>query len=112
MSRWLLLTCCISVLGAIAYIEPTRAANAHVLGGSCARDRDCQLGMSCVFEADVMEGQCAATCNDSAACHEQFGSESVCVGADLCARTCTQDADCAQGSQCNAFNWCEVPAPK
>ena len=107
MSRWLLLICCVSVLGAITAIEPTRAVNARALGDACAIDRDCQRGLSCVYAPDVMEGQCAASCNDTASCHERFGTESVCLGADLCARTCAGDADCTHGSRCNQYNWCE-----
>jgi hypothetical protein len=107
MSRWLLLTCCLSVLGAITAIQPTRPAGARALGGACAIDRDCQLGLSCVFVPEVMEGQCATSCNDTEACQEQFGSESMCLGADLCARTCKEDKDCAAGSRCNQYGWCE-----
>jgi hypothetical protein len=107
MSRWLLFACCFSVLGAIASIQPTRAANARPLGGHCVIDRDCQQGLSCAFTPDVMEGQCAAACNETSACQERFGKESVCLGADLCARTCKADAECATGSHCNVYGWCE-----
>ena len=109
MSRWLLLVCCVSVLGAVSSFETTRAPDAQPLGGPCVRDHECQLGLSCVFTPGVMEGQCTASCNETAACTERFGSKSMCLGADLCARTCHGDADCAQGSRCNAYGWCEAP---
>ena len=107
MSRWLLLASCLLVLSAVAYSEPRRAPNAHTLGGDCVSDRQCQLGLSCTYVADVIEGQCAAACNSTAACQTRFGSESVCLGADVCARTCAADRDCPSASRCNAFGWCE-----
>jgi len=107
MSRWLLVSCCVLVLSAIAYIEPTRAHDAKPLGGHCDSDRDCQLGLDCMFVAGVIEGQCSATCNSTASCQERFGSESMCLGADVCTRTCGNDAGCAAGGSCNAYGWCE-----
>jgi hypothetical protein len=55
-----------------------------------------------------MEGQCSAFCNSSATCTEEFGSASMCVAADLCARTCHTQHDCPEGSGCNAFGWCDA----
>jgi hypothetical protein len=107
MNRWLLVSCCALVLTAIAYIEPTRAHDAKALGGDCASDRDCQLGLSCLHIAGVLEGQCSATCNATASCQERFGGESMCLGADVCARTCGNDAGCSTGGSCNAYGWCE-----
>ena len=107
MSRWLLIGCCALVLIAMAYIEPTRAHDAKPLGGRCDSDRDCQADLSCVYVSGVIEGQCSATCNSTAACQERFGSHSVCLGADVCARTCGNDAGCAPGGSCNAYGWCE-----
>lgn len=109
MSRWLLLSCCLVVLSAIAYIGPTRAHDARGLSGKCASDRDCQQGLSCTFDSGVLEGQCAASCNATASCHERFGSQSVCLGVDLCARSCSKDAECPTGTACNAYHWCESP---
>lgn len=109
MSRWLLPSCCLLVLGAITYMEPRRAPNAHPLGGACISDRQCQLGLSCSYVPQVMEGQCAAPCNSTPACQEHFGSESVCLGADVCARTCRTGTDCPSSGRCNSFGWCESP---
>jgi hypothetical protein len=108
MSRWLLLSCCLLVLTAVAYIEPTRAHDARPLGGQCASDRDCQLGLMCAHETGVIEGQCSAVCNSTPACQERFGSESMCLGADVCARTCGNDDGCSHGGSCNAYGWCEA----
>jgi hypothetical protein len=107
MSRWLLISCCLLVLTAVAYIEPTRAHDARPLGGQCATGRDCQLGLTCVDQAGVMEGQCSASCNSTPSCQERFGTESMCIGADICARTCSNDAGCSPGASCNAYGWCE-----
>jgi hypothetical protein len=107
MSRWLLVSCCLMVLGAVAHIGPTRAADARPLGGVCGSDRDCQYGLSCASETGVMERQCSAVCNVAAACQDSFGAESMCLGADLCARTCADDAGCPSGTSCNAYGWCE-----
>jgi hypothetical protein len=107
MSRWLLVSSCLMVLSSVAYIGPTRARDARQLGGACVTDRDCQLGLECVQQAGVMEGQCSASCNSTSSCQERFGSESMCLGADLCARTCGNDAGCASGASCNAYGWCE-----
>jgi hypothetical protein len=107
MSRWLLVSCCLLVLTAVSYIEPTRAHDARPLGGLCVSDRECQLGLMCAHEAGVMEGQCSAMCNSTPSCQERFGAESMCIGADICARTCSNDAECASGGSCNAYGWCE-----
>ena len=107
MSRWLLLACCIVVLSAVAHIGPTRAHDARELGGQCGSDRDCQPGLQCLFESGVLEGQCSASCNATASCQERFGAQSVCLGVDICARSCTKDADCPAQSGCNVYNWCE-----
>jgi hypothetical protein len=107
MNRWLLVSFCALVLIAIAYIEPTRAHDAKALGGECNSDRDCQHGMSCMQVAGVLEGQCSATCNATPSCQERFGAQSMCLGADVCARTCGNDAGCAGDGSCNAYGWCE-----
>jgi len=108
MSRWLFLACCALVLSAIASIGPTRAHDARPLGGRCSSDRDCQLGLGCVDQAGVMELQCAAPCNSTPSCQERFGADSMCLGADVCARTCGNDFGCPNGSTCNIYGWCEA----
>lgn len=108
MSRWLLLSCCVLVLASIGYMRPQREANARPLGAACIGDRQCQLDLRCTFVANVMEGQCAAPCNSTPACQERFGSASLCLGADLCARTCQTDRDCPSAGHCNDFHWCET----
>ena len=109
MSRWLLLASCLLVLGAIFYMEPRRMPNAQMLGGACLSDRNCQLGLACTYVPGVMEGQCAAACNSTASCQERFGTESLCLGADVCARTCKLASDCPSGDRCNDYGWCETP---
>jgi hypothetical protein len=107
MSRWLLLSCCVLVLAAVSNIEARRLPNARALGGQCLSDSECQTGLRCTHVTDVMDGQCAAPCNSTPWCQERFGSESLCLGADVCARTCKADADCAAGAHCNGYHWCE-----
>ena len=111
MSRWFLVSCCLVVLTAVAYIGPTRAHDARPLGGQCGSDRDCQLGLSCTHVNGVMDGQCSASCNATPSCQERFGSESMCLGADVCARTCGNDQGCPHGSSCNAYGWCDASEP-
>ena len=107
MSRWLLLSCCLAVLGAVSYIGPSRAHDARPLGGACSADRDCQVGLVCAADRGVLDGQCTAACNATASCHVRFGAQSVCLGVDLCARSCMTDADCPSGNECNVYSWCE-----
>jgi hypothetical protein len=107
MSRWLFLTLCCFCLVAISAAPPARSATARPLAGACATDRDCQTGLSCTYVEGVMAGQCAAACNSSASCQERFGDESVCLGADVCARTCSAASDCPEGNVCNLYGWCE-----
>ena len=107
MSRWLFLSLCCLCLFAISAAPPARSATAHPLGGSCATDRDCQTDLSCTYVDGVMAGQCAASCNSAASCQERFGDESMCLGADVCARTCDGPSDCPDGNVCNLYGWCE-----
>jgi hypothetical protein len=96
------------VLVAVSNIEPRRQPDARPLGGSCQIDLECQVGLECAHVSGVMKGQCAASCNAEASCQERFGSASMCLGADLCARTCQADAECPSGSRCNDYRWCEA----
>lgn len=112
MSRWFLMSCCLLVLTAVAQIGPTRAHDAKPLGGRCASDRDCQLGLACLSRDGVIEGQCSATCNATLSCQDRFGTASMCLGADVCARTCGNDAGCPSDSGCNAYGWCEAKAER
>lgn len=107
MSRWLFLSSCLLVLGAVAYAaEPTRRPDAKDLGAACESTQQCQAGLRCGDE-DVIPAQCSATCNDTSSCQERFGAASICLGADLCARTCGTNAECPGDTQCNAYGWCE-----
>jgi hypothetical protein len=107
MSRWLFAACCVLFLVSFTVAHPTRPPSAHALGGSCDDDRDCQLGLQCTSVAGVMEGQCAASCNSTPSCQERFGEQSLCLGADVCARACTNAQQCPAGSTCNLYGWCE-----
>ena len=107
MSRWLLLCGALLVLLALTALEPSRAPNAGPLGAACETDGACQHRLECVDIGGVVEGQCAASCNSSASCQERFGRDSVCLGADVCARTCRLDVDCSGGARCNRWGWCE-----
>ena len=108
MSRWLFLSLCCTCLLAISAAPPARSATARPLGGVSATDRDCQSDLQCTFVDDVLSGQCSATCSSTPSCQERFGDESMCLGADMCARTCGNDLACPGGSTCNAYGWCEA----
>ena len=111
MGRWLLLCFSVLVLAAVGFAsnEPARAPDARDLGGLCEETRECRSGSRCVDQTGVMEGQCSATCSESLSCQSAFGGKSLCLGADLCARTCADSGDCPAGTECNAYGWCERP---
>lgn len=110
MSRWLFLSSCLLVLGAVAYAaEPSRRADARDLGAPCERTEECQVGLRCGGSDGVLGAQCSAGCNETTFCQERFGSASVCLGADLCARTCGTSEECPAGTTCNVYGWCETP---
>ena len=106
MSRWLLLSLSVLILGTVTHLRSVRSPSAQPLGGACVTDRDCQIDLECVSEPDVIEGQCSATCNSSESCTDQFGA-AMCLGADLCARACDANNACPDGIVCNAYGWCE-----
>jgi hypothetical protein len=109
MGRWLLLSSCLFVVGALTYSDATRAPNAKQLGGACSSTHDCRKGTTCVEVAGVMSGQCSAACNATDACQQQFGTAALCLGADVCARTCEASSECPSGTACNSYGWCERP---
>ena len=112
MSRWLFLSLCALCLIALSAVPPTRAADARPLGGQCATDRDCQADLQCSYVDGVMSGQCTARCSSTPSCQERFGDDSMCLGADICARTCGALSGCADGELCNGYGWCETaPTP-
>ncbi len=109
MSRWLLLSCSVLILGAVSHYRTVRSPTAQPLGGACLSDRDCQIDLDCTIAPGVIEGQCSASCNSTEACEETFGAASMCLGADVCARTCESSASCPADTACNAYGWCERP---
>lgn len=111
MGRWFLLGACLVVVSALGFSDATRASQAKPLGGTCSSTYDCQKGTTCVEIEGVLNGQCSAACNGDEACHEPFGRASMCLGADVCARSCEQQSDCPEDTRCNAYGWCERPAP-
>lgn len=106
MSRWLLLSLSALILGTVTHLQSVRSPSAQPLGGVCVSDRDCQLDLECSHVEGVIEGQCSASCNSSDSCTDRFGA-SMCLGADLCARTCDAANPCPTGATCNAYGWCE-----
>jgi len=107
MGRWLLLSACLFVLGALTHHDATRAPDAKQLGGACSGTHDCRKGTTCLDVEGVMTGQCSTACNASEACQQQFGGDSICLGADVCARTCGAASDCPAETVCNPYGWCE-----
>lgn len=107
MARWL--AACSFVVGIVTLglRDTHRAADAERLGGLCESTHGCQQGTRCVDVEGVMEGQCSTECSETQACSQRFGPAVLCVGADLCARACQVASDCAQGTICNAYGWCE-----
>jgi hypothetical protein len=109
MGRWLSLSACLFVVGALTYSDATRAPDAKHLGGACSSTHECRKGTTCLELEGVMNGQCSAACNASDACQQRFGAGSICIGADVCARTCQTTSDCPASTACNAYGWCERP---
>ena len=108
MGRSFILCSSLLVLGALIALGPvSRAPGAHALGGSCNATRDCREGLSCVDRDGVIEGQCSAACSESSSCQTEFGAAALCLGADLCARSCARASDCPSGTDCNVYGWCE-----
>lgn len=110
MARWLAVSTFLIGLVTLGFRDVRRAADAEGLGGVCESTHGCRQGTRCVEQDGVMEGQCSTNCNDTLACSQQFGAAVLCLGADLCARACSIAADCPDGTQCNAYGWCERPA--
>jgi hypothetical protein len=109
MGRWFLLTACLFVVSALTYSDASRARDAAQLGGACSSTHACQKGTTCMDVDGVFSGQCSAACNESSSCQQQFGAAAICLGADVCARTCQASSECPSGTQCNAYGWCERP---
>jgi hypothetical protein len=107
MARWLMLSSCLFVIGAVTYNDATRAPDARPLGGACETTHECRKGTICTESDGVMKGQCSAACNSGAVCEAEFGGTSICLAADLCARSCQNDAQCPGGTECNNYGWCE-----
>lgn len=110
MGRWLLVSSSLFVLGALTAVGPmSRAPDAETLGGNCEATFECREGLQCIDRSGVIEGQCSATCSESSSCQAEFGRAALCLGADLCARSCAGAADCPSGTACNVHGWCERP---
>jgi hypothetical protein len=111
MGRWLwLLISSLLLLGALSSIDPARAPDASSLGGTCESTRDCVEGTRCIHTEGAMDGQCSSGCSATQGCQEEFGQASLCLGADVCARTCAQATDCPDQTVCNMYGWCERAA--
>lgn len=112
MGRFLLLSSAVILLGALSLLDdpnPTRAPDARPLGGICEGTRECRLGTRCIDSDGVLAGQCSASCAANSACQQAFGLDTMCLGADLCARACDKPSDCPSGTICNDYGWCERP---
>lgn len=106
--RWLYVGLTIAALLAAGVSHRlTRADSAEPLSASCTFDVDCRAGLTCTDVYGVMSGQCSLRCSSTESCRQRFGPRSLCIGADVCVRTCTRDADCPTGTRCNGYEWCE-----
>jgi hypothetical protein len=112
MARWVALSTILAALVTLGLREGQRAADAKGLSGVCESTHGCQRGTRCIDQEGVMVGQCSAGCSDDAACVARFGGRALCLGADLCARACVETSECPEGTACNAYGWCERPAPE
>ncbi|MEY4578431.1 MAG: hypothetical protein RL701_3134 [Pseudomonadota bacterium] len=112
MARWLVMCACMFGVVSVGYREVSRAPDARPLGGVCESTHECRKGTRCFDVQGVMEGQCSAPCNSNALCNNTFGAAALCLGADLCARTCRFSSDCPEGTTCNAYSWCERGEPE
>jgi hypothetical protein len=110
MARWMAVGTFLVAIVTVGLRDGQRAADANGLGGVCESTRGCSQGTRCVDQEGVMAGQCSTSCSDDTAC-SKLGGAVLCLGADLCARACGDMADCPSGTQCNAYGWCERPAP-
>jgi len=112
MARWLFIgSLLFTSLVAVGYRDVKRAPDAKPLGGVCESTHECRWGTSCMEIEGVLRGQCSASCNADAGCTASFGGHSLCLGADVCARSCRSAAECPAETRCNAYGWCERPDP-
>jgi len=109
-ARWLLIgSLLLTTLVAVGYRDVNRAPDAKPLGAACESTHECRWATSCIEVEGVLRGQCSASCNENASCTEAFGGNSLCLGADVCARSCRSSAECPVQTRCNAYGWCERP---
>lgn len=60
----------------------------------------CGPGMYCAEGGDL-QGRCTADCSmNSAICQSMFGNDTLCYGLSLCARACTNVAQCGGAGEC------------
>jgi hypothetical protein len=64
----------------------------HDLGGSCASDSDCRVGLVCV--GDDPGGQCSRFCMHDAEC----GAGNLCDPEGKCYQACNQSSDCPRAA--------------
>ena len=82
-----------------------------VIGKPCEADADCPSGLSCHTDQDYISHlQCTTYCNSSDTC-EAMQPGSFCIGANVCVRECTTDADCGPKTRCGDAGWCERTGP-
>jgi hypothetical protein len=87
--------------------QPERRGT-QVLGARCTADRDCATGLECVDIEGLLDAQCTAGCSSTDSCRLRFGTQALCIGADVCVHTCEADGDCPLGTFCNPYAWCET----
>jgi hypothetical protein len=82
------------------------------VGDTCETAADCPNGMHCREDSVdyLAHEQCTAPCSTAAEC-ASLGSDTMCIQAGICVRTCSLDSDCPPLTQCNSSGWCERGGP-
>jgi hypothetical protein len=82
-----------------------------IVGKPCEASTDCPNGLSCHTDTDYISHlQCTTSCDSNDTC-EAIQAGSFCIGANVCVRECTSDADCDPKTRCGDAGWCERTGP-
>jgi hypothetical protein len=83
------------------------------IGAPCESTTDCKAGLDCHFDTVNYIGhkQCTAACDLSNPCEDRFGSQTFCIGADICVQSCRDSADCPAKTVCSSNKWCKREGP-
>jgi hypothetical protein len=85
----------------------------HGVSAPCDGASDCDPSLLCHYDAQdyIAHEQCTLPCDSDDTCAAAFGSQSFCIGAQVCVHACKSDADCLARTHCNGAGWCERGGP-